>query len=204
MFLVTAVAAGLAGANPLDNYDDALWRRLAQVPVLVDIGDWWRLVTAAFVHVGLVHLVLNMLALLVFGSELERALGRWRYLGVYLVALLGGAAAIQLFGNPVQAVAGASTAIYGLLGALGVLLLAGRQSLRGLVTLLVLNIVISVVVPGISILGHLGGLVAGAAAAGVVVLARRRGALQAAGLVVLGVALLVLALVVPVGSLGGY
>jgi membrane associated rhomboid family serine protease len=85
-----------------------------------------------------------------------------------------------------------------------VLLLAGRQSLRGLVTLLVLNIIISVVVPGISILGHLGGLVAGAAAAGVVVLARRRPPAQVARLVALGVLLLVLALTVPAGSIVGY
>jgi membrane associated rhomboid family serine protease len=204
MFLVTAIAAALAGNNPLDNYADRLWQELAQVPLLVQGGDWWRVVTAAFEHVGVVHLVLNMLALLVFGSELERALGRWRFLGVYGVALLGGAAAIQLFGNPLQSVAGASTAIYGLLGALGVLLLAGRQSLRGLVTLLVLNIVISVVVPGVSILGHLGGLVAGAAAAGVVVLSRRRPAVQAAGLAALGGVLLVLALAVPAGSIVGY
>jgi membrane associated rhomboid family serine protease len=204
LFVVTAIAAAFAGASPLNNYDDDLWRQLAQVPVLVQLGDWWRIVTAAFEHVGLVHLVLNMLALLVFGSELERALGRWRFLGVYLVSLLGGAAAIQLFSNPLQPVAGASTAIYGLLGALGVVLLARRQSLRGLVTLVVLNVIISVVVPGISIVGHLGGLVVGAAAAGVVVVARRRPALQAAGLVLLGVVLVVLALTAPVGSIAGY
>jgi membrane associated rhomboid family serine protease len=197
MFLVTAVAAGLAGNNPLDNYDDTLWRQLAQYPLLVDLGDWWRVITAAFLHVGVFHLVLNMLALLVFGSELEKALGRWRFLGVYLVALLGGAVSIQLFSSPLAPVAGASTALYGLLGALGVLLLAGRQSLRGLVTLLALNIVISVVVPNISIVGHLGGLVAGAAAAGALVLTKRRPVLQGAALAVLGVVLFVVALAVP-------
>ena len=204
MFVVTAVAATLAGNSPLNNYQSDLWQRLAQVPLLVELGDWWRVVTAAFEHVGIVHLALNMLALLVFGSELERALGRWRFLGVYLVSILGGAAAIQLLGNPVQPVAGASTGIYGLLGALAVLLVAGKQSLQGIVTLLVLNIVISVVVPGISILGHLGGLVAGAAAAGAVVLARGRPPWQVAGLAGLGVVLLVVALTVPVGAVIAY
>ena len=81
------------------------------------------------------------------------------------MSALGGAAAIQLFGNPLQPVAGASTAIYGLLGSLGVLMIVRRQDLRGLLTLLAINVVISFL-PGVSLLGHLGGLVAGAAATG--------------------------------------
>jgi membrane associated rhomboid family serine protease len=138
-----------------------------------------------------VHLVLNMLALLVFGTELERQLGRWRYLALYLVAILGGATAVQLFSS--SPVAGASTAIWGLMGGLAVLLLARRQDLRGIATLLVLNVLISVLVPGISLVGHLGGLVAGALATGVFVLARRR----PAGIAALAVVLLVLALTLP-------
>jgi membrane associated rhomboid family serine protease len=203
-FVVTAADAFATGGNPLDNYDSPLWESLAQVPLLVQLGDWWRVLTAAFMHVGLLHLALNMLALVLYGTELERALGRWRYLGVYVAALLGGSAAIQLFGNPLAPVAGASAAIYGLLGAFGVLLLSQRQSLRGLVTLLALNILISVVVPGISLIGHLGGLVAGAAATGVVVLARGRGRAQGLALGALGALLLALAVLVPAGVLGGY
>src|SRR3712207_6949372 len=84
----------------LQNQFSPLFVQLAQIPVLVDLGEDWRLVTAAFLHIGVLHLVLNMLALLVFGSELERQLGRWRYLAVYLVSLLGGAVALQLFGEP--------------------------------------------------------------------------------------------------------
>ena len=102
-----------------------------------------------------------MLALLVFGSELERQLGRWRFLALYAVSVLGGAAAIQLFGDPRVPVAGASAAIYGLLGALGVLMVVSRQDVRGILTLLAINVVISFL-PGVSLLGHLGGLVAGA------------------------------------------
>jgi membrane associated rhomboid family serine protease len=203
-FVVTAADAVATGSSPLQNADSPLWAQLAQWPLLVQLGDWWRVFTAAFMHVGLLHLALNMLALVLYGTELERALGRWRYLGVYLVSLLGGSAAIQLFGNPVVPVAGASAAIYGLLGAFGVLLLSQRQSLRGLVTLLALNILISVAVPNISLIGHLGGLVAGAAATGAVVLARGRGWAQALAVGALGALLLVLALVVPAGVLGGY
>src|SRR3712207_9539590 len=72
----------------------------------------------------------SMLALLVFGSELERQLGRWRYLAVSLVSLLGGAVALQLFGEPGRPVAGASAAIYGLRGGLAVVMIARREDLR--------------------------------------------------------------------------
>jgi membrane associated rhomboid family serine protease len=196
MFLVTAVSAAVIGYPPLDNYASPIFADLAQRPFLVQLGDWWRPITAAFLHIGPVHLVMNMLALLLFGSELERQLGRWRFLGVYLVSALGGAAAIQLFGNPGGYVAGASTAIYGLLGALGVLMLASRQDVRGLLTLLAINVFISFL-PGVSLLGHLGGLVAGALAAGVLVATRRQERLQLPGLALLGVVLVVVSLTAP-------
>jgi membrane associated rhomboid family serine protease len=201
MFVVTAVSAALVGNSPLDNQLSPVFSVLSQVPLLVEFGDWWRLITAAFLHIGLIHLVLNMLALLVFGSELERQLGRWRYVALYLLAVLGGAAAIQLFGNPVGAVAGASTAIYGLLGGLGVLMIANRQDIRGLLTLLAINVFISFL-PGVSLLGHLGGLVAGALTAGILVLTRRRQQLQVAGLAALAVVLLVVCLTVSTLTVG--
>jgi membrane associated rhomboid family serine protease len=202
MFVVTAVSAGLVGESPLDNYRSPVFVALSQAPVLVDLGEVWRLVTAAFLHIGPLHLALNMLALLIFGSELERQLGRWRFGALYAVSALGGAAAIQLFGNPLGAVAGASAAIYGLLGALGVFMLVRRQDVRGIATLLAINIFISFL-PGVSLLGHLGGLVAGALAAAVMVVFRRRPVAQAAGLALLGLACLVLALAVStISSIG--
>jgi membrane associated rhomboid family serine protease len=191
MFLLTAVLAAVDGLPPLQNYRAELFQRLAQVPVLVAAGDWWRPFTAAFLHYGLVHLVLNMLALLVFGSELERLLGRGRYLTVYLVSIAGGAAAIQLFGVPFGQVAGASTAIYGLLGAYGVVLVHQKQDLRGLLTLLGINLVISFL-PGVSLIGHLGGLVAGAAATAVLIAGRTRRPVAIGGVAVLMAVLLVL------------
>ncbi|RBY92630.1 rhomboid family intramembrane serine protease [Blastococcus sp. TF02A-30] len=197
MFLVTAGSAVAAGNSPLDNQLSEVFARLCQVPLLVQLGDeWWRPFTAAFLHIGPMHLLLNMLALLVFGSELERRLGRTRYLLLYAVSLLGGGAAIQLFGAPFQAVAGASAAIYGLLGGLAVLMVQRREDLRGLLTLLAINVAISFL-PGLSLLGHLGGLVAGALTAAVYTLARRRPPLQPAGALALGIVLLVVALTVP-------
>jgi membrane associated rhomboid family serine protease len=195
MFVVTAVSAATVGNSPLDNYHSPVFDQLSQVPLFVELGDWWRVVTAAFLHIGPVHLALNMLALLVFGSELERQLGRWRFLALYLLSVLGGSAAIQLFGDPLGQVAGASTGIYGLMGALGVLMVVNRQDVRGLLTLLAINVFISFL-PGFSLLGHLGGLVAGALAAGILVATRRRRPAQIAGLAVLAVVLLVVSLTV--------
>jgi membrane associated rhomboid family serine protease len=197
VFVVTAVSAVSVGESPLENYRSPVFLEFSQVPVLVSLADeQWRLITGAFLHIGITHLLLNMLSLLLFGPEIESRLGWWRYLAVYLLSALGGSVAIQLFGEPGRPVAGASAAIYGLLGALGVLLLAARQDLRGLLALLAINVVISFL-PGISLLGHLGGLVVGVLATGLLVLARRRTPLQAAGLALLAAVLLTLALAVP-------
>jgi membrane associated rhomboid family serine protease len=195
MFVVTAVSAVANGAGLLTNYQSPLFRQLEQIPVLVELGEWWRIFTAAFLHIGPVHLILNMLGLLVFGSELERQLGRWRFLALYLLSVLGGAVAIQLFGRPGGPVAGASTAIYGLLGALLVLMLVRRQDLRGIVTLLALNIALSFL-PGISLLGHLGGLVAGALTTALLELTRRSLPLQAIAVGTEALVLVVVALTV--------
>jgi membrane associated rhomboid family serine protease len=197
MFVVTAVSAALVGSSPLDNYDSPVFEQLSQWPYgVILFGEWWRVFSAAFLHIGPVHLVMNMLALLIFGSELERQLGRGRYLSLYLISALGGAVAIQLFGDPRVPVAGASTAIYGLLGGLAVLMLYSRQDMRGLLTLLAINVFISFL-PGVSLLGHVGGLVAGALTAGLLILARSRTSVQATALGSFAVLLAALALTVP-------
>jgi membrane associated rhomboid family serine protease len=180
MFVATAISAASVGNNPLlHNYQSPLFDDLALYPLYVDDGQWWRLLSAGFMHLGPVHLAVNMLTLLIFGTELERALGRWRYLGLYLGSLLGASAAIQLF--DARGGAGASGAIYGLIGGLAVLMLSRRQDLRGILTLVAVNVAFSIVWPGISLTGHLGGLVAGVLITGVFVLARRRVAVQVLG-----------------------
>jgi len=197
MFVVTAVSAALAGNSPLNNSDSEVFAQLSQWPAGVYyLGQWWRVFTAAFLHIGPVHLALNMIALLIFGPELEARLGHWRYLTVYLVSAVGAAAASQLFGDPRVTVAGASGAIYGLLGALAVLMIARRQDVRGVLTLLAINIVFSFL-PGISLLGHMGGLITGALTAGLLLLTRRNRPLQVVGLVALAVVLLAVTLTVP-------
>ena len=197
VFLGTMVSAAAAGFSPLDTARSPLFQALSQWPYGVYLfGEWWRVFTGAFLHVGLLHIASNMIGLLIFGSELERGLGRWRYLAIYLISAVGGAAAVQLFGDPRVAVAGASGAIYGLVGALAVFTLVRRENVRGVLTLLAIYVVFSFL-PGIALLGHLGGLVAGAASAGIVLLTRRRLWLEIAGLTALAVLVLALALTVP-------
>jgi membrane associated rhomboid family serine protease len=124
-------------------------------------GDWWRLFTAAFLHYGPIHLALNMLALWWLGQPVEAALGRARFLLLYVVAGLAGSAGALLL-NPLSVTVGASGAIFGILGALLVLEYQVTGSLAGqAMTLIVINVAFSFAVSNISIGGHLGGLVAG-------------------------------------------
>jgi membrane associated rhomboid family serine protease len=88
------------------------------VPMVVAGGEWWRVVTSGFLHLSVTHIALNMLALYFIGLGLERVLGAWRYLSLYLLSLLGGSAAIMLFADVASFSAGASGAIFGLMGAL--------------------------------------------------------------------------------------
>ena len=128
-------------------------------------GEWWRILTSAFLHTGLIHLALNMAALYVFGTPLERALGRVRFAVLYFASLAAGSFGVLLL-SPHSLTVGASGAIFGLLGALLVGHRAAGVSFRssGILTLLVINLVFTFAVPGISIGGHLGGLAGGLAA----------------------------------------
>jgi membrane associated rhomboid family serine protease len=118
----------------------------------------------------------------VLGRDLEPALGRARFLAVYAIALLGGSAAVMVFYAPDAGVAGASGAVFGLMGGLAVVLRRLRFPLGQVIGLIAVNVVISVVIPGISLTGHLGGLVVGGAATAALVYGpgRNRPAVQAA------------------------
>jgi membrane associated rhomboid family serine protease len=125
-------------------------------------GEYWRLITAAFLHYGPLHLGLNMLALYWFGTPVERYLGRLRYLLVYLVSGLAGSAG-ALVVTPHSPTVGASGAIFGIMGAALILERQGAYVLGGnAIGLIVINLVFSFTLAGISIGGHIGGLVGGA------------------------------------------
>ena len=159
IFAITVAEA----ASVSHNADSRLFGQWALQPRAVADGAWWQLLTAGFLHIGPVHLAFNMIALWVIGRDLEQVLGSFRFLVVYLGSLLGGSLAVLLLENPASSTAGASGAVFGLMGGLAVVLMKMRLSPRPALTIIVLNVVISFVVPNISILGHLGGLVAGAA-----------------------------------------
>jgi len=162
-------------------------------------GEWWRLVTAGFIHAGLFHLGTNMLLLWWFGAPLEQGLGRARYLGIYSVSLLAGSAGAILL-SPQSPTVGASGAVFGLFGAAFVLERQAGVTRGPAFTIIVLNLLLSFLIPGISIGGHIGGLVGGALA--MLALTRfgqahavygRPGLVGIAGVVAVGVASLVIA-----------
>ena len=156
-------------------------------------GDWWRLITAAFLHYGPFHLLMNMLALWWFGGIVEHALGRGRFLLLYLVSGLAGSAG-ALLASPHAITVGASGAIFGMFGALLILEWQATGRFTGqATTLIAVNLVFTFAVPNISWGGHVGGLVGGGL--GALALARfgrghaaygRLGIVGIAGLVAVG------------------
>lgn len=149
----------------------------------VAAGEWYRLVTSGFLHVNILHLAMNMFVLYMIGTQLEVALGRWKYLGMYMTSLLAGALAVVII-TPHTPTVGASGAIYGLFGVAFVY----QRSLgidpwrSGLGAIIGINLLISFTIPGISWAGHIGGLVGGAAAAFLVFAIERKIQSQAAAL----------------------
>ena len=125
-------------------------------------GDWYRLVTAMFLHASLLHLAFNMLALYWLGTIVEHALGSWRFLLLYLVSGIAGSAGALVLSNPTAVTVGASGAIYGIMGALLVLEYRATGSFAGqALGLIVLNLALTFAIPNISVGGHLGGLAGG-------------------------------------------
>ena len=123
----------------------------------------YRLLTSAFIHDGLLHIAFNMWFLWVLGPMLEQAVGRWKFLAIYLASLFAGSFGALLF-EPRSPTVGASGALFGLLGAL--IVIAHRRGISiwqtGLAATLIVNIVFSLTIAGISIGAHIGGVVGGA------------------------------------------
>ncbi|SDY16461.1 Membrane associated serine protease, rhomboid family [Micromonospora pattaloongensis] len=148
----------------------------------IDNGGVYRLVTAMFIHYGLLHLLLNMWAIWVLGRNLEAVLGPVRFLALYLLAGLGGNVAAYLL-SPGSLSAGASTAVFGLFAAYFIVLRRLRMDTSSVVGVLVVNLVLTFAVPRISWEGHVGGLIAGGLVGLVLAYAPRphRTLIQAAG-----------------------
>jgi membrane associated rhomboid family serine protease len=129
-------------------------------PAGVTDGEYYRLISAMFIHLGPLHLLMNMWALWVLGRNLEAALGQVRFAVLYLVSGIGGNVAVYLF-DPLRGGAGSSTAIFGLFAALFIILKRLKRDTSSIIPILVINVLISFV-PGISFWGHFGGAVTGA------------------------------------------
>jgi membrane associated rhomboid family serine protease len=160
----------------------------------------WRMLTAAFLHSTgfLLHIGFNMYALWIMGQALEPLLGRARFLALYLIAALGGSVAVLLLTNPLQGVVGASGAVFGLFGAMLIVQRRRGGDVRQLVVLIAINTVLGFVVSGISWQAHLGGLLAGGAAAAIIAYTprgTRRSLIQWAGLAALTLLLVILTVV---------
>ncbi|MBO8197521.1 rhomboid family intramembrane serine protease [Streptomyces smyrnaeus] len=166
-------------------------------------GQWYRLLTSMFLHQEFWHIAMNMLGLWFLGPPLEAALGRVRFLGLYLLSGLGGGALTFLLVAPQQASLGASGAIFGLFGATAVLMRRLRYDMRPILILLAINLVFTFTWKNIAWEAHVGGLVMGVLLAYAMVHApRERRALVQYGAFGLLLAVVVVLIVVRTMQLG--
>lgn len=166
MYLVTSVSPSLKAS-------------LSLLPATL-MTHPWTILTGAFLHGGIMHILFNMLSLYWVGRAIEPVMGWWRFLTVYLVSALGGSAFIIAWcliqpSEIYVSTVGASTAVFGLFGAVFVLQRLGGSDTTAILTLLGINLVYGFMVSGISWQGHIGGAIAGVAATWLLVrLARPR------------------------------
>jgi membrane associated rhomboid family serine protease len=153
----------LGGSTPLDTHLAVIGQGYIGsnvVPYGVSQGEYYRLFTAMFMHFGLIHLGFNMLTLWYIGRPLETLLGPIRFLALYLICGIGGNVACYLF-SPGSLSAGASTALFGLFGALFILLRKLNLNANALMPIIIINLVLTFTASDISIPGHIGGLLTG-------------------------------------------
>lgn len=158
MFLIMTLVGGTTNTYVLIFFG-------AKVNMMIAAGEYWRLFTSMFIHIGFTHLLFNLYALLVLGKFSEKIFGHWRFVLIYLVSGLAGALVSYLLGPEVSA--GASGAIFGLMGAI---LSYGWKKpaywktglIGNFAVVLLINLFLGFVLSGIDNYAHLGGLVGGA------------------------------------------
>ena len=161
-FLISAISAGRADAvaggtglgglagsvTPLTTWGSVLGLALYPDGTVHGIanGEYYRLLTAMFLHYGIIHLAMNMWALWMLGRQLEADLGPLRFAGLYVLAGLGGNVAVYLFSNPAATTVGASTSVFGLFAALFVIFRRLRRDTSAIVPILAINLVFTLAV----------------------------------------------------------
>lgn len=137
----------------------------ANIDTYTKMGDYYRLITCMFLHIGVLHLICNMYSLYIIGNVVENFFGKWKYLIIYFISGISGSILSMAFSHN-TILAGASGAIFGLLGALlyfgyyyrAYLGSAGKSTI---IQVIFINLLIGFMVPGISNAAHIGGLVGG-------------------------------------------
>lgn len=170
MFIFLEIKGGSTDTNLLIKYG-------AKYNLAILDGEWWRIVSSMFIHIGVLHLFMNMLALYYLGTAVEQIFGSKRFFFIYFLAGIGGG--LTSFAFSMNISAGASGAIFGLFGAL---LYFGTihkkiflQTMgRGIITIIVINLVIGVMIPNIDMGAHLGGLITGFLASASLSLPRKK------------------------------
>jgi membrane associated rhomboid family serine protease len=162
---ITPVVQALIALNVvvfvISNARPSVSNRYALQPLLIAHGQYDRLLTAAFLHANFLHILFNMMALYIVGPALETAIGRIRFVGLYLLAALGGSTCSYLLSKPSIYGVGASGAIFGLFGAFFVIARSRRADSGGILALIVVNLIFSFADPQIDWHAHVGGLVTG-------------------------------------------
>jgi membrane associated rhomboid family serine protease len=163
--VVFALTNSLGNGGFVGGSLNELGRKLSLFGPAIADGQYWRLVTSAFVHYGLIHLAFNMYALYLLGGVFERYVGPARFAAIYFASALAGSFGALLL-TPHAFTAGASGAIFGLMGAMFVLERQRGLSLLGgsVGGLLLINLLITFSISNISVGGHIGGLIGGAVA----------------------------------------